>query len=68
MTILFIRTCQSCFNRISVPKENQPIYGKEPSDSYKEKKCPKCKSRDFDYGSEKNVDEKTLEDIYLNNE
>lgn len=63
MTILFIRTCQSCGHRINPPFNEIPKHGEPITDTYRNKKCPKCDSIDFDYGSDKNVDKNTLEDI-----
>ena len=46
---MFIRTCQECG---FLHKDTAPEYGKEPSDSYKFRKCKRCKSESLDYGSD----------------
>jgi predicted nucleic-acid-binding Zn-ribbon protein len=42
----FIRTCQSCGYRLVCQPPDSKTW-----DRYSERKCPKCKSIDFDYGS-----------------
>lgn len=46
----FIRTCQSCGYELHC---TPPSKDRELSDAYRNRKCPKCKSEDFDYGSER---------------
>ena len=47
----FVRTCQSCgYKLVCSPPDSKTF------DRYRERKCPKCKSIDFDYGSYKNDD------------
>ena len=45
---VWTRTCQDCGNKQT---DKEQIYGIEPSDSYKFRKCKKCKSESLDYGS-----------------
>lgn len=57
---VWFRTCQECGNKQEEP--NSPIYGKEPTDSWKFKKCKKCKSEgSLDYGSYPSIDENEYE-------
>lgn len=49
----FLRTCQECGN---IQEDKEPEYGVEPSDSYKYKKCKRCKSESLDYGSTRTYD------------
>lgn len=46
----FIRVCQSCGNR---QEDKKPDDNKDVSDTYFNRKCKKCGSRDLDYGSDK---------------
>jgi len=56
VTEKWIRTCQECGFRVAVPT---PPLVKQVSNSYKEKKCPRCKSPGaFDFGSSERVVEK----------
>lgn len=58
---LYIRTCQTCLNRVisKEPKDNERLLNQ---------RCKKCKSFDFDYGSNQNVDPITLKDIPYDND
>jgi hypothetical protein len=49
MKTVFIRTCQECGVKIESAKG--PMPGDHVSNAYVYKKCPKCKSESFDYGS-----------------
>jgi hypothetical protein len=44
----WLRTCQECIHK---QEDKEPVYGTEPPDSYKFRKCKKCKSESLDYGS-----------------
>ena len=44
---MFARICQECGH---VQKDKEPVYGKEPSNAYRERECKKCKSAALDYG------------------
>ena len=56
MTLLFVRTCQSCDARIKCARPEGAL-----TDGYLNRKCRKCGSTDFDYGSLRNVNPITLE-------
>lgn len=46
----WLRCCQECGH---VQVENTPpVYGTEPSNSYKFKACKRCKSEALDYGTQ----------------
>ena len=44
----WVRTCQECGNE---QKDNKPDSEQELSDSYRNRKCKKCKSESLDYGT-----------------
>jgi hypothetical protein len=52
--IKWMRTCQSCFVK---QEDAKPEYGTNLSDSYMDRKCRTCGSRDFDYGCEFKVED-----------
>ena len=58
MTYLFIRTCQSCDGRINCPRPEGAL-----KDTYLNRQCRKCRSIDFDFGSMRDVNPVTLEDL-----
>lgn len=46
----WLRCCQECGH---VQDERYPpVYGIEPSNNYKDRKCRKCKSESMDYGTQ----------------
>ena len=51
-TVKFIRTCQECGYKLEC---KEPEHKQAASNAYLNKKCPKCKSEAFDYGSNKEV-------------
>jgi len=56
---MFIRSCQSCgYRRPSKP----PTSYKSNDESWRYIKCPKCKSEDFDYGSDRSEEEEEEEE------
>ncbi len=50
----YIRTCQSCDYELVLSSEPKDTTSK----SFRFRKCPKCKSEDFDYGSWRGYDSK----------
>lgn len=50
----FIRTCQSCNYELVLSGEPKNTTSK----SFMYRKCPKCKSENFDYGSQRGYDTK----------
>jgi hypothetical protein len=52
---VFMRHCQECGHR---QKDKQPDRSKELPDSYRNRKCKRCKSEALDYGSEMEVEVK----------
>ena len=54
----YIRTCQSCDYELVLANEPKDTTSK----SFKFRKCPKCKSEDFDFGSYQGYDTKPWRD------
>lgn len=48
----FVRTCQSCQYELTLSHEPKDTSSK----SFRFRKCPKCKSEDFDFGSSRGYD------------
>jgi hypothetical protein len=46
---MFIRTCQDCGHQ---QEDKDPVDYEKISDSYRNRKCKKCKSASLDIGSE----------------
>jgi predicted nucleic-acid-binding Zn-ribbon protein len=63
----FKRTCQECGYKLITPTGPGP--GAKVTDAYIFRKCPKCKSEAFDYGSYQMIaetpeEQKELDDDY----